>query len=329
MLIYRRPQVKYGKNKLHIVYESIEEAIKYGVEITVEAPYKLYDWIAYGDGKVAQILRVQTTDKSPRILYWTILNQFIYIKRSGDFSGKKYGVYLSQISVFKDELNLNEITPGNLEFATDWLFRGMSLEEAVAKNYSDVLPQITTVFDKTNGNRPERARGDIVVKGRVRASKALAHIILSGHWFDKLIKTNRLFRDKYMSLVNVFENAGITKEAVAEALKRNMDSDNPKASIPAIKMALDVFQVDETRKASKQLAGGVDSDLRKLLPIEDAQIINPHELTAHSEGLEKVHFHPQDQTIPEKIETPEELEKLLIKEGMLDPLPQQQEEKQQ
>lgn len=310
MFIYKRPKTRYTNKKGHVVFESPEEARKNGVDsIHTWLPLQVGMWFQYGDGKVAQILKISATDT--KILYETILNRFYYQIKTKQLHGAKYGVFLQRPAVFQEAIDLNEITPQHLEFATNWLFNNMSIEEAVEHTYSKVMPQILTLIAH---------RADIGYRSVYSDRKLFGYIILSGHWFDKLIKTNRVFRDRYMSLVNALEQSGITLEYFGKRLKEHMDSENPKASVPALKMAQEIFEAEQIRQDKlKNPQGGktaIPSDGMYEMLEEKGK---PRVLETHQAGIERMILPPMDDKSaqPIVIKDDAELKKLLEGEGTL------------
>lgn len=309
MLIYKRPKARWAKG-YHAVYDSIEEAEKNGITVNLGYPIKLGDWISYDDGKVAQVLVVKESEFYSRPLYTTILNQFYYSKKTKRFYGRKYGIFLAKAAVFREAIDLNEVNSKNTEFVLDWLFRGYSIEQAVKKHYKDILPQVYNMFTHPD----KKCIAPVTTTYSEDFYKAFGFVILSGHWFDKLLKTNRLVRDKYMDLVKAFADAGITKEVVALNVKRNMESENPKASIPALKMALDVFTAEEAREHAKSL--NPNAKLRNLMA-EDAIVVENGGTESHEAGLAKIMLPIEDAQQPvARIENNEELEAFLKEEGI-------------
>lgn len=287
MFIYKRPKTRYTNKNGHIVFENTEEALKNGVSIIkAEHPLDIGDWFCYGDGRVAQIIKIQ--DTPTKILYETILNRFYYQIATNQLHGAKYGVFLQRPAVFQEAIDLNEITEQHIEFATNWLFKGMTIEEAVEVTYSKVLPQVLTTLVK----------GYIGWRSKYTDRKLFGYIILSGHWFDKLIKTNRVFRDKYMSLVNALVEAGVSKEHFAKRLKEHMDSDEPKASIPALKMAQEIFEAEEIRQEKLNPPKGISSaGMFEMLPDEKQKV-----LVSNVVGIEKMKLLPIDDISADKTE---------------------------
>lgn len=215
-----RPQ--YGGT--FIVYDGKEDAISHNVtpKFWKDPSIEIGDWIEYPDGKVSECCRVyhRKTKGTHGKIISTRLNCFSQNQKTVVSDLLPYRAPTSRAQP-------DTITPSRIEFAEEWLLNGSSIEKACAKH-----------LWSGSGTR----------KVTSRSYKTYAYLVLSLPWFDRLLKENRLIRDRYMTLVGALNIAGVDEAYIAQQLKNDIESANPKLHINAINNAIELLEASAQKK---------------------------------------------------------------------------------
>lgn len=208
------------------------------------------DWIQYSDGKIAQIQRVSGTRQDAKYVKTT---RNVYTTAQRVATSEKGG------RLRNPKLDLENIDPQKLKFAEQWLLQGLSLEQSVTNTLSSHL------------NR----RGYSNFQKR-----KLAYLVISGIWFDKLLKDNRLMRERYMSLVGALGDAGINEAYVADKLKTAMEGENVKERMNALNQTIELLEAEASRRKRPIQANWS--------PVENPQLPSPPRAIPETNSLDTI-----------------------------------------
>ena len=267
------------------IYDGREDAIAHGISPENILNWKDYsvkigNWVEYPDHAVTEVIRVygakERQDK--RNSTW-IPNKYKALHvttRLNCYSQSQTSVtsncvpYSSSTQYAKPET----ITVKRTDFAVDWLLGGLSIEDSCRKN----------LWQSRFGKRGYRT---------------YAFLTISLPWFDELLKTNRLIRDRYMTLVGALGAAGVDEAYIAEQLKKDMESENPKLHINAINNAIQLLEASAAKKRIPiQASWQVESPTSpKQLP-EPANIDSILKDTLHEHIASTVSETPRVETVP-------------------------------
>ena len=236
---YSRPRGKYPLNVLHKVYDDEAEAIADGIV----PPYYTFDtawnafatngWLKYPGGKIAQILEFKVRNNNSFIK--TILNLVHFTKSGPRQAHLKDGTWQKLFSFDALPVDLNVVDSKKMDLVNKWLFEGVPLADAVKILFSrQVMAQMgLSAIDN---------------KRHKLALNTYGHWLISGAWFTHILRTNRLIRDRYMSLVGAFNKEGIDYNFVAKTLKDDIANGSDKRHINALNIAVDVLKDSEKRR---------------------------------------------------------------------------------
>ena len=273
-----RPQ--YGGT--FIVYDGKEDAISHNVtpKFWKDPSIEIGDWIEYPDGKVSECCRVciRKTKGTHGKIITTRLNCFSQNQKTVVSDLLPYRAPTSRAQP-------DTITPSRIEFAEEWLLNGSSIEKACAKH-----------LWSGSGTR----------KVTSRSYKTYAYLVLSLPWFDRLLKENRLIRDRYMTLVGALNIAGVDEVYIAQQLKSDIESANPKLHINAINNAIELLEAYAQKKRipieaswkiestqPKQLTEPENTDINSIL--KDTLHERIRSESSEAQRIETVSFVSEDQ----------------------------------
>jgi hypothetical protein len=260
----KRPQ--YGGT--FTVYDGREDAISHGItniKSWKDSSIKIGDWVEYPDGNISEVCKVyaRTKRKDMGLIISTRLNCFSQSQANVVSTVLPY-----RCSTTKPKPDT--ITTSRLEFAEAWLLQGLSIDKACAKH----LWQSTGYDGKPLSGKSYRT---------------FAYITITLPWFDELLKSNRLIRDRYMTLVGALGTVGIDEAYVAEKLKEGIESLNVKEKINALNKVIDLLEINAAKKRipiqaswSVDAPGRIENNSPKQLP-ETADINNILEDTLHED----------------------------------------------
>lgn len=216
---------KYGGT--FTIYDGKEDAISHGItniKFWKDSSIKIGDWVEYPDGQISEAIRVfqRKTRRDMGLIITTRLNNFTQAQNTVVSTVLPYRCYTGKP---KPET----ITTSRLDFAEEWLLNGKSIQDACRLH----LWQSTTREGKALSPR---------------SYKTFAYLTISLPWFDELLKTNRLIRDRYMSLVGALTACGVDEAYVAQQLKDDIESSNPKLHINAINNAIELLEASAAKK---------------------------------------------------------------------------------
>ncbi len=250
MKIYSR-NYKHLKDSVYeeIVYDDPLEANLDGIfniRPWYDPEIKKGDYVVYPDGRTTKVLNVTRNkanmkDGTPRytgILY-TILNS-ISINANADICFDYFpSTFLSQVRDIRKYSDPNKLDRRKISFVTDWLLNGMTIVQAAKKNLRGNFRLYGKDCDKTS------------------ADKLYSFIMLP--WFTELLRTNRLIRDKYMSLIDAFDRNSIDDDYIAKKLKDDVESDNVKLHINAINKMVEIRNVVKSLSKNQSYNDVVDA----------------------------------------------------------------------
>jgi hypothetical protein len=216
---------KYGGT--FTIYDGKEDAISHGItniKFWKDSSIKIGDWVEYPDGSISEVIRVfqRKSRKDMGLIITTRLNNFTQAQNTVISTVLPYRCYTGKP---KPET----ITTSRLEFAEEWLLNGKSIQDACRLH----LWQSTTGYGKALSPR---------------SYKTFAYLTISLPWFDELLKTNRIMRDRYMSLVGALTACGVDEAYIADQLKKDIESANVKLHINAINNAIELLEASAAKK---------------------------------------------------------------------------------
>jgi hypothetical protein len=274
------PRPKYGGT--FTIYDGKEDAISHGItniKFWKDSSIKIGDWIEYPDGQISECCKVfqQKVRKDQGLLISTRLNTFSQNQRDVVSTLLPY-----RISTAKTRPET--ITTSRLEFAEEWLLNGTAIDKACSKH----------LWQSKGYNGKELTS---------RSYKSFAYLTISLPWFDELLKKNRLIRDRYMTLVGALSNAGVDEAYIAQQLKNDIESANPKLHINAINNAIELLEASAQKKRIPiEASWKVETPIPKQIP-ENTNINSILEDTLHehvrsenskTERVETVSFVSED-----------------------------------
>jgi hypothetical protein len=237
----------------YIVYDSIEEASQ-NVENLIlnlhkwnDIKVKVGDWVVYPDGVVAQVLRVNYSSKPEKrgIFTFTALNLYCssWTTTGSEFREYRLGSYDPKLDVVDD---------AKLKFVEEWLLNGTKIEVAVS--------MWLWKYKRNKGCSAFAAR-------------RYAYLILSGPWFDEVLRTNRLIKDRYMSLIGALNSEGVTEAYVAKKIKDHLESGDVKLMINALNQSIELHEAEASRR-KRPISATWQVDAPK-----DATLVPPRQLS--------------------------------------------------
>lgn len=278
MQIIKKRGIKYnGDFKL---YDSVQEAIEHGVdpstilvrndwikickEYTGERPttiiYNPVLHILFDDGKVGEVYALNIAKR------WGIIRCVTGVY---SLSSKTIVSYKTLANNVRG--NPNRITKSRYNFVIDWLFNNVPIEVSAVKYLK---------HDLYYNNKYVRLRKSInLLDSTYRLRTTLfAYYILTLPWFDRLLNEHRLIKDRYMSLVNAMERAGVTEAYLAQYIKEKMEGDNPRERMNAFNKAVDILLLNERNANLKE----------KELPSHLAKMLDEHPIEKQEKTVEKL-----------------------------------------
>jgi hypothetical protein len=239
----------------YIVYDSIEEATQ-NVENLIlnlhkwnDYKVKAGDWVVYPDGVVAQVLRVNPSSNPEKrgVFTFTALNLYksCWKTTESNFRDYRLGSHDPKLDIVDD---------AKLKFVEEWLLNGTKIETAVR-------------MWCWKFNRNQKV-GDF-------AARRYAYLLLSGSWFDQVLKDNRLIRDRYMSLIGALNSEGVTEVYVAKKIKDHLESGEAKLMINALNQAIELHEAEAQRKKRP-----INAPWQVEAP-KDASLVPPKEIPEH------------------------------------------------
>jgi len=210
----------------YVVYDNPREALESGISFVkwnAISYIHVGAWVTYDDGVIAQVLKVYKNKEKNRFFVFTPLNLYDTARKTTSSSFRHY-----QLGE-PDNLRLDVIDTEKLKFAEDWLLGGLSIEASVKKNCKKF-----TIRKHQN-------------KDISRSARSYGYFLISGPWFDKLLESNRLIRDRYMSIIGALNDAGVNDAYIAKKLKDAMEGLNVKERINALNQTIEMLQVDEKK----------------------------------------------------------------------------------
>ncbi|MBU0598741.1 hypothetical protein KKF61_07215 [Patescibacteria group bacterium] len=278
---YYRRKGKYACGE-YPVYDNAVEANSQGVttwkdwsDITIEKG----DWVIYTDGRIAQCLAIRDMaktvykDKTTRYrVVYTVLNHF--------WRGTKVPISSyhtpSYQSPYRRQIDLEKPTRKKILFIEDWLLKGIPMEEAVWKHLKEEYRIFRRVSRKGEAGK------------FIFALRMFGYSVISGKWFDEVLKTNRLIRDRYMSVIGAFEKEGITYEYFAQKVKAMLDKGTEKERINALNKISDILTDWEKRVTQRRLPiYGVSVSAEEELEKKRIEGINVPQLTEGEQNVER------------------------------------------
>ena len=253
------------------VFDGLEEAIRNGVAFEeigfheqFRGPCESYPkHLLYSDGVVSEVLEVNTYKMKTGFYTGTVTTP---LNRVNPWSAK----VLSSTPKWGKEKSRDRVTKNRFRFAQSWLFEGMAIEVAASKFLKTDFYTLSPTLSQA------RMRGTATLDDRRYTLVRFAYLALSEPWFDKLLAENRVFRDKYMSLVHAFDQAGLTDAYIAEYIKKKVEATGvDKATVmermSAFNKAVEIRMAAEARTPkSKELGGDlarfVDNPEQKAIP---------------------------------------------------------------
>jgi hypothetical protein len=260
------------------IYDGREDAIAHGISPERIKHWKDYsmsigDYAVYPDGAVAEVIRVygakERQDKrNPNWVPNTYKSKHI-TTRLNCYSQSQSTVistclpYAASTMYTKPET----LSTARVRFAEDWLLGGLAIEASCKKH----------LWQARLGT------------GNGMPARTYAYMVLTLPWFDELLKSNRLIRDRYMTLVGALGTVGIDEAYVAEKLKEGIESLNVKEKINALNKVIDLLEINAAKKRvpiqaswSVDAPGRIENNSPKQLP-ETADINNILEDTLHED----------------------------------------------
>lgn len=208
------------------VYDGKEDAIANGIPAERIKKWKdhsmqIGDWVEYPDGMVSEVIRCYACrNKSVKAKFVTTrLNCF---SQSQSVLSSACVPYSSPTAHARPET----ISTNRIKFSEGWLLQGMSIEQSCRK----------FLWQARMGQKDNYTY------------RRYAYLVLSLPWFDELLKSNRLIRDRYMSLVGALNSEGVNEAYIASQLKKDIEGDDSKAHINAINKAIDLLEANAPRK---------------------------------------------------------------------------------
>ena len=270
------PRPKYGGT--FTIYDGKEDAISHGItniKFWKDSSIKIGDWVEYPDGSISEVIRVfqRKSRKDMGLIITTRLNNFTQAQNTVISTVLPYRCYTGKPKP-------DTITTSRLEFAEEWLLNGKSIQDACRLH----------LFQSTMGynNKPVTPR----------TYKTFAYLTISLPWFDELLKTNRIMRDRYMSLVGALTACGVDEAYIADQLKKDIESANVKLHINAINNAIELLEASAAKKRIPiQASWSVESkDPPK--QIETANINSLLEESIHEHVRSESNETPRVETVP-------------------------------
>jgi hypothetical protein len=212
------------------IYDGREDAIAHGIPVERIKHWKDYaiaigDYAEYPDGCIAEVIRVYGSKRIGEARWHKakyVTTRLNCYSQSQSTVTSKCLPYSSSTTFLKPETISNNRT----KFAEAWLLQSMEIGKACRKH----------LWQTRMGN------------GSDFTFRTYAYITLSLPWFDKLLKSNRLIRDRYMSLVGALDSQGVNETFVAEHIKKDILSDNAKLHINALNKAIETLEVAAQKK---------------------------------------------------------------------------------
>lgn len=258
MKIYRRRVERRGINGEYPVYDNKSQWAKEVSDGVLRhwssKEFKVGDWVEYADGKIAQVIIIDSfrvKRKSGKVSCYpvvgTVLNMF-YMGTTTPITGF-YSPYYTNL--FSREVDLNRGSTKLNHFVESWLIHGMKFEDALRKYLRNewAIWKKLTVLKNPNDNQ----------------LFTFGCWLLTGKWFDDMLKQNRIIRDRYMSLIGAFELEGLTSEYFAKKIKEMIDSGTEKERINALNKLADILTTFERQD-------------RKKLPVFGASVVEEEAL---------------------------------------------------
>jgi len=233
---------------IFLIYDGREDAIAHGISAERIKHWKDYslaigDYAEYPDGCISEVIRVygsktriqkktenghggKSTYKANHIT--TRLN--CYSQSQSTVMSKCLSYSASTMRTKPETLSTARV-----RFAEDWLLGGLAIEASCKKH-------LWQARQGTGNGMPIRT---------------FAYMVLTLPWFDELLKSNRLIRDRYMTLVGALGGAGIDEVYIANQLKKDMDGElqadgtvkvDTKRYINAINNAIELLEASAAKK---------------------------------------------------------------------------------
>lgn len=258
---YERKNLRCHPQKRHKVYDSVAEAVADGVD---EQRFKRYDdlkpqniqegdWYVYPDGMVAEIIHVRKiarTGKYPvkSTAYKTILNVFTSYTKVPPSSK-----WMKSYSNLYDAVNYdpNSVTPMRIKMVEEWLIGGVDLHVAAVK----YLRKEWYFFTNQRGLHSHQA-GSFT-------RKAFGYFVVSSPWFDTLLAENRIFKDRYNSLIGAMKSAGIDDTYVAAKLKQYIDQGG-KEGMAALKSVILLLDRERDKTPALPASYSIEDEKRMI-----------------------------------------------------------------
>ena len=275
----------------YTIYEGREDAIAHGIRPENILHWKDYsvkigNWVEYPDGSVTEVVRVYgpRTRKEKKTK-----------SRHGGLSVYKANHITTRLNCYSQTQSTvlstclpysastiytqpETVSIARVKFAEDWLLGGLEIGESCKKH-------LWRARLGTRNAMPARTYG---------------YMVLTLPWFDKLLKANRLIRDRYMTLVGALGTVGIDEAYVAEKLKEGMESLNVKEKINALNKVIDLLEISAAKKHLPiQASWQIESPLSpKQLSESPANINSLLEETLHERKSSTISETQRVETVP-------------------------------
>lgn len=161
-------------------------------------------------------------------------------------------------------VDLSKPTKARYIFAYRWLMCGEPMQQAARCLYPEIAEICASRISLPlpDDEREVLLRQTLARRVDIKNSYVLIWFLgwfLTQGWFSVVLESDRLLKDRYMSLVSAFKRVGITDMYIAEYLKEKLSSDEVKERINALNHVIDILKMKEVneRSLSRQIPSHV------------------------------------------------------------------------
>lgn len=175
-------------------------------------------------------------------------------------------------------VDLSKPTKARYIFLYRWLMRGEPMQQAARCLYPEIAEICASRISLPlpDDEREVLLKHTLARSVNIKNSYVLVWFLgwfLAQDWFSIILESDRLLRDRYMSLVSAFKRVGITDMYIAEYLKEKLSSDELKERINALNHVIDILKMKEVNERS--LSRQIPSHVLQVLSLSTTQSQEP------------------------------------------------------